>query len=193
MSRIAWLLILVACIIAIYFGVTQYQKSYEVLPAKLPAKPHAPMFGGWQEFTTKKFSVLLPTLPQNAKEKVQNRLYDMYVAEKEDGTIFMISLIDFNQVINPEKTKAILNAIMEDLLSSNPENELKSSNMDTFENVTSLNFTIQNKQIIMKGRAFLEGQTLYVLTYISKLTNKSEDEYKFFINSFHLMKPEKKG
>lgn len=189
MSRILFLLILLCIILFSWFAISHYQKAYEVLPASLPKKLEAPGYKDWHAFTprSQKFSVLLPVLPQHAAENQADRHYDMYVAEKSDGTLFMISLINFKNPVDPKHHEIVLNSIMEDLLNSNSSNELKSSHTDTFENRKSLDFTIENKEIIINGKAFMDDQTLYVLTRIAKLKYEDSKEFDFFIHSFHLL------
>ena len=140
----------------------------------------------WVEFTprSEKFSALFPVTPQHATENQGEREYDMYASEKEDGTLFMISLINFKKPIDASHHEVVLNSIMEDLLSTNPANELKSSASGTFENRKSLDFTIENKELIIVGKAFMDEQTLYVLTYISKIKNFDKSEVDMFMHPF---------
>ncbi len=184
-----FLLILFSIVVISWFALSQYKKSYELLPAALPKKLEAPANKDWREFTprSQKFSVLLPVLPQHASENQADRHYEMYVSEKNDGTLFMISLINFKNPIDTKHHEVVLNSIMEDLLNSNPTNELKSSNNDTYENRKALDFTIENKEIVINGKAFMDDQTLYVLTRISKLNQQDKKEFDFFIHSFHLL------
>lgn len=192
--RLLFLLIVFTSIGICWFAITHYKKAYEVLPAKLPAKIELPEFQGWQQFSppSKAFSVLLPVLPQHATANQEGRNYEMYISQLENGTIFMVSLIRFKNPFEDKYTEMLLHTIMEDLQHSNPENKLESNQMKTFAEHKALEFTIVNKEIAMKGMTFVSGQTLYVLSYISKLSNPNKKEYDYFLQSFHLNQEVKK-
>lgn len=189
MSRTLALIVILAFILLGWFGISHYQKTYEMLPANLPKKLEVPETKSWVDFTPRsdKFSVSLPVTPQHATENQGDRNYDMYASEKENGTLFMISLISFKNPIKANHHEVVLNSIMEDLLNTNPANKLKSSASTTFENKKALDFTIENKEIIIVGKAFMDEQTLYVLTYIAKLNNLDKDEVDKFMHTFHLL------
>jgi hypothetical protein len=189
MSRTLGLVILFGIILLAWFGLSQYQKSYKILPAKLPEKLAVSPTQEWKEFIprNKKFKVLLPTLPQHATEEQKERSYEMFVSEENNGTLYMISFIEFKVPIDAKHHQVVLNSIMEDLLNSSQNNELKSSNTDLFEGREALEFDIENKDVAIFGKAFLDEQTLVVLTRISKQAFKNKKEFDYFINSFHLL------
>ncbi len=195
MSRIIFLVLVFALVIFSYFMVRGYKDTYKILPANLPNELEVPEFAGWREFTppTKRFSVLLPVLPQHATEVVkdpvsqQDRTYNMYVSEKLNGTIFMISLIDFSKPFNPDQMDTALTNMMNDLVKTNPNNKLKYSEFATFKDQRALKFVIENNKIIIEGTTFILGNTLFVLTRISQVAQENDEEYQFFLNSFHLL------
>ena len=103
-------------IVLLFLGITTFvtlyfaKDSYKILPLE-EEKPDVTLevynFQDWKEFSSPdgEFNVLFPTLPQHAKENLTDpktnevRKYNMYVAEKNDGTIFMISLISFPDML----------------------------------------------------------------------------------------------
>lgn len=151
-------------------------------------------FQKWHEFNspTAQFKVLFPTLPQHATDTIddpktkQSREYDMYVAEKDNGTIFMISIIKMmNKDVKIDENA--LTAVMDDILVANPQSKLKTMQVGTYQSHPALDFSIENDQVNIDGKAFLEGNTLYLLTSAAKLPNYHKNEFDFFVNSFQLL------
>jgi ATP-dependent helicase/DNAse subunit B len=154
-------------------------------------------FETWHEYTapSSKFKVLLPVLPQHGQDTVNvpdapgKREYDLYVSEKDDGTIFMISLI---KILNDEKLdENTLTAVMNDILKASPNNKLKIMKMGKYKQYPAIDFSIENDQVNIDGKAFLVGNTLYLLTSVSKMMNYKKQEFEFFVNSFQLLNAER--
>lgn len=150
----------------------------------------------WHEFTSPSgsFKVLLPTLPQHATERLddpktkEKRQYDMYVSEKDNGTIFMISIITLLDQKEAKLDESMLSSVMSDMLATNPENKVKLMQMGTYKQFPAIDFSIENNQLSIDGKAFIEGQTLYLLTSVGKINQYMKQEFDFFVNSFELLK-----
>lgn len=146
----------------------------------------------WHEFVSpmQKFKVLLPTLPQHAQENVndpkthQRKEYDMYVSEKDNGTVFMISLITIGS--EGQLNEEALSNVMHDMLTGNPRSKLKNVKMGKYHGYPSLDFSIESEQAIIDGKVFLSGSTLYLLTSASRPEQYSRQEFDYFVNSFEL-------
>lgn len=151
----------------------------------------------WHEFTppSGKFKVLFPSLPQHAQEKLgdpktkEPRQYDMYVSEKDNGTLFMISLITLLDTNKKKLDESMLSGIIDNMLSASPNSKVKNMRMGSYRDYPSIDFSVQNEQVNIDGKAFLVNNTLYILTAISKLSNYHREEFDFFINSFQLTPP----
>lgn len=151
-------------------------------------------FQYWYEFSAPngKFKVQLPILPQQATENIsdkntgETRKYDMYVAEKQDGTIFMISLITFQNLTDNFDKDKLMRTMMNDMLESNPNNELHSVEMGKYKGLDSLDFSFGNAEMTIDAKTFIVDDTLYVLTRILKSQDHDPNEFNFFINSFDL-------
>ncbi len=151
-------------------------------------------FHQWHEFSSPKakFKVLFPTLPQHATDtiddpqKKEKREYDMYVSEKENGTIFMISIIKMINTDVKIDENALTN-VMNDILANSPQSKLKTMQMGTYQALPSLDFSIENDQVNIDGKAFLDGNTLYLLTSAAKIPSYEKGEFDFFVNSFELL------
>lgn len=194
MSKILWVAGLAALVIA-GCVVFYFSRDFSQTAAKqqeLQEYANA-QFETWHEFSAplSKFKVLLPVLPQHGTDTLddpktlEKRAYDLYVSEKEDGTIFMISLIT---IMNgtPKVDEKTLTAVMNDILAASPDNKLKIMKMGTYKQYPALDFSIENGQVNIDGKAFLVGNTLYLLTSVSKLVNYKKQEFEFFVNSFQL-------
>lgn len=151
-------------------------------------------FQKWHEYSppSGKFKVLLPTLPQQAQEKLQDpntketRQYEMYVSEKEDGTIFMISVITMLETGQNKIDDGVLKKVVNDLMTTNPKNKVKKMEKGSYKEYPAMEFSIENDQVNIDGKAFLAGTTLYLLTSAAQLQNYQRPEFDFFVNSFQL-------
>lgn len=198
MSKFLWTFLL---ILILLLGYTTYKLSTNI--AYLKPISDSPQIGNlerfnfqnWQEFTApgEKFRVLLPTLPQHAVDKVKSasenleRKYDMYVAEKSDGSVFMINLITF---LNPQESKdpeKLLRSMMEDMLASNKDNQLIQMNATQYLNHPALDYSYENKDTRVDAKTFVDKQTLYMLSRVVKRSNYNKEEFDFFVNSFELV------
>ena len=149
-------------------------------------------FETWHEYTAPegKFKVLLPVLPQHGQDIVDmpnapgKREYDLYVSEKDDGTIFMISLITIMNKENLDENT--LTAVMNDILKASPNNKLKTMTKGKYKEFPAMDFSIENGHVNIDGKAFLVDNKLYLLTTVSQLTNYKKQEFEFFLNSFQL-------
>lgn len=156
-------------------------------------------FQSWHEFVspTGDFSVSFPALPQHAAETLKDpktkepRQYDMYVAEKGNGTIFMISVIKLLDSAPAKLQEEMLPSVINDMMSSSPKSRLKTMKMGRYQEYPSIDFSFENEQINVDGKAFISGNTLYLLTSIAKLADYKRNEFDYFINSFKLMNGKK--
>lgn len=177
-------------LLAARFGSTSLQTLTEK-PAQAKVETE---FQDWKEFTppNSKFKVLLPSLPQHATEKLNDpktqepRQYDMYVSEKDNGTLFMISQITMLDTPNLKLDETTLSNIMNEILATNPKGKLKKMEMGKFHELPAIDFSIENDQANIDGKAFLMDNILFLLTSVSKLGNYNKSEFDFFVNSFQL-------
>ncbi|MBA3957081.1 MAG: hypothetical protein H0X51_01620 [Parachlamydiaceae bacterium] len=148
----------------------------------------------WHEFVSpsKTFKVLLPSLPQHATEKLDNpktkevRKYEMYVSEKDNGTIFMISLITMLDSSSARIDKEVLTNVVNELVANNAQSKIKKMEMGTYKGYSSLDFSVENEKATIDGKAFIVNDTLYLLTSAAQVAHFQQAEYDFFINSFQL-------
>jgi len=192
-------LISFAVIVIVFVGFLVYRVSMNplgYLPVdEVKAAQKEPEFNHWREFKSPdgKFKVCLPYLPQHAKEVVNDqktekkRTYNMYIAEKPDGSIFMVNEITFHGETVLEKDK-LMRKMMNDLIASDPSNVLNSVQKGRYKGHESLDFSFENPSMIVEAKAFMENNTLFMLSHVSRAGNGKE--YDFFVNSFELQKSE---
>ena len=198
MGRILLIIIVILVGGASIFVITNAKNMYKVIPVDLPAKQLNAMddskYDNWKEIQSKngEFTVQFPVLPQHTYENRKDpqtqevRRYDIYVSEKGNGTIFMITMITFPAGKITESGGKLLNNAMNDMLQTNSKNKLKTMKIGSFQKAEALDFSIENDQIVIDGKAFMLGNTLYVLSAIGKNETYNTKEFDHFANSFKL-------
>ncbi len=180
---------------------------YKVLPLRqaepnaLGAAPPEEVFNDWLDFKSPKggFHAFLPVFPQNAKENVTDprtkevRKYDMYIAEKGDGTIFMVSLITLPKVPEKGEEQKYLQGLIDNMLAGNESNKLVDSKITTFKTYPAIDFAIDNQDLAIKGIVFIKKDLLAILTRVSKIANRNNNEFTFFSNSFNFNPPKEEN
>lgn len=181
--------------IALYTGFNWFVKdAWKAFPSGPTMEAKLSPRAAWQDFTppTGKFKVSLPLLPQHATESVTDPLtkssrdYEMYVSQEADGTIYMISSIQFRNKRDLIDSEGLLKATVSDMMKANPDNTLVKSQSTVFNGFPAQEFVIQNPQMTLEGRAFIDQQTLYILTTIENGKNYKPDDFNYFIKSFQL-------
>ena len=113
----------------------------------------------------------------------------MYISES-NGKVFMISVIAF---LNKDKVKneeTILKGIVDDMVSSNPGNKLEKIQYGNLDGHKTADFLISNTAYAITGKAFIDGNQLYVLSTLSKTPEEAKSEFDYFVKSFKLMNNE---
>lgn len=158
--------------------------------------PPTNISNGWRNFEPQsgKFSVDLPVIPQHASDMIndnatqQLKRYEMYVAEGSDGAVYMINLVTYQ---NPEDVKdksGLFQSFMDDMLSSNPRNQLVSSSDIQFNGLEGKDFQMKNDDATVNSKMFLDGNTLYVLSKVASPSIPENGDYQRFISSFKINK-----
>jgi hypothetical protein len=151
----------------------------------------------WYEFTAPEgtFKVLMPGLPHHATESNQEsksnemRHHELYVASKEDGTLFSVYLVTFPQRKKEELNPEFLLSFIKEMLDSNQTNKVQYVKPITFNKINAVDFSVENQEAMIDGKAFFKDNTLYVLSTTAKMDRRNKKEYEFFVNSFQLGTP----
>lgn len=150
----------------------------------------------WKVFTPRSqlFKVSFPHKPQYAKDFIaipnsdEKRRYDMYASEKVDGSLFLINVITYPSEVNTDPAEEILRQNIDELMHNKPDNRLTHMEKSSFDNLHAFDFTIENSDFFVEGKAILDGHIVYMLTYTTRDDNFDPEEYQHFINSFHLLR-----
>lgn len=186
-------LIILAMIVLFFLNL---KKSWEVLPVYPATEMPGAGFQNWNMFNDpeKEFQVMFPSVPKNASKELRNEQtaevskQNVFVAEKTNGSIYMISRVEFpSQELVKEDTK-VLKAAVDDLVNANPKNQLISAKEENFQGKKALRFEIRNQDVYTQGVAFLRDSSLYVLTTISRSENRDDKEFSNFLSSFKYTK-----
>lgn len=192
MVRIIFILGATFSLLFLILGGWYLKDSYKLLPIQQSANLVPPPFFEWRDFTSREghFSVQFPTLPQYASQVVKDkdekkaRSYQMYVSEQNNGVIYTVSIIRFlDEKQSPEwMQKTVVNEI----LASNPSNQLKDMKIGKYESFKTLEFSIENPTLIIEGTSFMKGEYLYLLSALYPKANYQRADYEHFISSFEL-------
>lgn len=171
------------------------KSAYKALPMETATEVELPPFADWREFTPQagKFKVLLPIVPQYAKAAVEipntdkKRRYEMYISEKVNGTIFMISVITYPPDFDTSDKEQMLNNIINELVTTNAGNRLKEIKNTVYQGHQAIDFNIANKEFDVQGKTFMIDKTVYFITYIARLSDVDNNEYNYFIKSFQII------
>lgn len=193
MSRFAFFLVIVIIALLSFLAVNALKSSYKILPIQAAKKVDQVPFSDWHKFESSddNFTVKLPVVPQHASQTItdpktkQLRVYDMYVAQKEDGTIFMVSLIKFHD-LGTQLDESLQKTIVNDMVASNPQNQLKNMQIVDFQNHKALDFSIENSALTILGKTFINNNILYLLTTIFNNDALDARDFEYFVNSFSL-------
>ncbi len=195
MTRLIFYLVIGGMLLFMVFAFWNMQDTYKILPMNAPKKLKFEKFETWVEYTppTEKFTVMVPVRPQHASERLvdpttrQLRVYNMYVSESLDGTAFMISLINFPDLDAATVNKDhLMSRAMHDMVSSNKKNELVDLEKGFFKGFNSFDFKIQNPINVIQTKTFVDGNTMFVLSTITREQEDKSEEYDYFIESFKL-------
>lgn len=195
MTRFLLALFATVALVLIILSIIFFKDSYRILPISGSDPRLMSQFADWQDFKAPKgaFEASFPTIPQHAAQTVrdpktgQARNYDMYVAEKSNGTIFMVSLIEFPGYTG--SLEDLKKTVINDLLVSNPQNQLKSMTVGIYKLFPTIDFVITNRITTINGRIFSDGNVIYLLSGIFSNAFFNQEEYDHFINSFEWMLP----
>lgn len=154
-------------------------------------------FAAWHEYIapSDQFRVLMPTPPHYATENIADpktsemRNYQIFVSTKDDGSIFSVYLISFTDKFRKSYDEAFLENFMREMLNSNPKTNIKNIKLVDFRKGKAVDFDLETQDVNILGKAFLDGQTLYILSETTKPQGKDLKEFEFFVNSFQLTKP----
>jgi hypothetical protein len=146
----------------------------------------------WIDYSpsNKTFQVKLPSLPQTTSKTFtdpntqEKRSYEMFVSEKKDGTVFLISIINFKDLKSNVQDDEMLTAVANDMMTTHPDNKLIKTEAGKFKGNPSLKFELASDKVKIDTLTFIIGKKLYVLNRVAPAGSSDMKEFDFFTNSF---------
>ena len=177
--------------IMLFFYAKQSYKIFPVTEMRARDESASPYLE-WQKYTppSKAFTVMMPLIPQHATEKITDkntgavRLYNMYVAEKANGTIFMVNLITFVDGIKEEEGLKILKSLMEEIIGSGKDIQVLSAEEKTFKQLPSLHFSYTRENREIDTILFRNKNIIYMLSSVGNTEHFNPKDFAFFAESF---------
>lgn len=187
MGRIAAIIALIAILLGLLFMFNKPSGTQTAVAKAAPAN-----FEDWHLYTSpsESFKVFFPSLPQNASstltDKVtqQPRTYNTYVSQKPDGTAFIINVITIPE--DKGADEKLLSDLVNELVRANKDNQLKDMKNGEFRKFKSVDFSINNNDVTINGKAIKKGRHIYLISMMKKGDQPDPNEYLFFINSFEV-------
>jgi len=188
MNKTVVLSICALLLVGVIFTAVNMKSAYRIIPVNVNEKVTSSPFVDWREFIplSKRFKVMLPAVPQYAKETVdipntdKKRYYEMFISEKASGAIFMISQITYPADYDTKNARQLLQAVVDEMVKTDPNNQLNYANDATFLTYPAIDFNITNKDFGVDGKAFMTEKTVYLLTHIAKNSESGQEDKPFF-------------
>lgn len=191
MSVKSWIILAILFVIAIFAYDFLTKKTERIIPPTYKED-----YSKWKDFTAKDggFSARFPEMPQYAsatedtpfagtKEKV---VYQVYASQGEDGTTFLVKVIQYPQSAALGEEDVLFDDIVRDMIMHNANSKLVQSRKGTFLGRTTRDFEIEAPGFMIRSRAFFVGKKLFVLTVMDRNPHHLDDDFNAFINSFQL-------
>lgn len=170
------------------------QSAYRLLPANVREPMPVVPFGGWREFSSAdgQYTVKFPDIAQHATDTVGQRLYDMTVAERANGTTFMVTRITFTGD-DVDQTNRSLESFRDEIVASQPRSRVTEEHAARVGDHPALVFEMDNVTARSICKLFFVGDTLFMVMVISPKAFYRQEDVDYFFNSFQLHPVTKTG
>ncbi|MBN2478644.1 MAG: hypothetical protein JXA94_00285 [Parachlamydiales bacterium] len=113
--------------------------------------------------------------------------YDVYLSEiEEENSMCMLVITHFPDKVDEAKQTASLEGFLNGILNHNQDKKLIFAEFTDFQNRNALDFLVQNKERLFKGKAILDNDKLYLVT-LEYDSNKNLDlMFDKFLSSFSI-------
>lgn len=147
------------------------------------------------------FNATFPRQPDHVKQNMQVKgeardlEYDVYVADLDRKSVFMVLSAKYPSEVPQEHTVSSLEHFLNSILVQNPNNQLVFADLVDVQGHQAMDFFIRTQSpsspstvIYFKGRVLLAKNYLYLLAMECEQKNYEDIHYKYFIDSFELVK-----
>lgn len=150
----------------------------------------------WKDFISKggRYKVAFPSYPQHVSEtlKMQNGKfsikYDAYIAEQGVDALYMVLIAQYPKTQVRPDPEAGLKAFLNGLLAHGESSQLVQVDWQEFQGFSSVDFLINTAGILLRGRAVMVNNSLYLIAMESHETRFRTENFQYFIETFTLVK-----
>lgn len=141
-----------------------------------------------------KCNAMFPRNPDHVRQNMamkgesKDLEYDVYVADLERRSVFMVLIAKYPGEVKDEYTVGSLEHFLNSILVQNPNNQLVFANLVQVQGFQGMDFFIRTNDVYFKGRVLLAKNYLYLLAMECEKQNYQDEHYQFFIESFELVK-----
>lgn len=170
------------------------ESAYRLLPANVREPMPAVPFAGWRDFTSAdgQYSVKFPDIAQTAQDTVGQRLYDMTVAERANGTTFLVTRITFTGDAVDQIHRS-LDSFRDEIITSQPGSVITEQQATHVGDHPALMFDMDNVRARSVCKLFFVNDTLFMVMVISPKEFYRQDDVDYFFASFALHTLKKPG
>lgn len=168
----------------------------ESVPTAAMREEGTSVFRDWREFEFKPghFKVFLPGLPQHVADTIidqktqEPHKYETFAVASDSGAAFMINAITLSDKVVPNEET--LRGVVRGMLERNKDNTLNKMTSGSFHGLRALDFSFNKGDILVAGKVFAYGDTIYILSMLNGKDVFDKKELDFFISSFHIIEDE---
>lgn len=195
MSRTISILLIIIALGLAWFFFFQRSDIHNSIDSASKSTEKSLLFSNWHDFKAPsgKFHAKLPNLPQHAadtrvdEKSKESRDYEMFLTADDDGAAFSINTITFKDKAEQTLNDEFLEQTINEMLSNTSVGSVKSVKLVPYKNgKKAVIFSVENERGLLKGQAFLNGNTLYVLTSIHAQNNQKPETVDYFFDSFEI-------
>lgn len=207
MSRSLTILILLTTVIIGFFLIYNLKDSYKILPFKetpeeetsvkdlMNGNPEMTSNRNWRLFVSpqKNFKAYLPALPQHTSDTIldsetkEARKYESFYVADDFGPAYMINTITFPRSVENESIDETLKSVVNDILARNKNNKLNNMKIGHTGKFKSLDYQLENNDVVISGKVIAHGDTLYVLSMMTKNDSFDQKNLDEFVNAFKIL------
>lgn len=150
----------------------------------------------WQDFVSSggNYKVSFPSYPQHVSETLKLQggkvsiKYDAYIAELGVEALYMVLIAEYPKTHVRPDPEAGLKAFLNGILSHGESSRLVEVEWQEFQGFSAVDFLVDNTGILLRGRAVMVDNSLYLIAMESHQSRFRQENFKYFVETFSLVK-----
>ena len=150
----------------------------------------------WQDFVSSggNYKVSFPSYPQHVSETLKLQggkvsiKYDAYIAEQGVEALYMVLIAQYPKTHVRPDPEAGLKAFLNGILSHGEGSQLVEVEWQEFQGFSAVDFLVDNAGILLRGRAVMVDNSLYLIAMESHQSRFRAENFKYFVETFSLVK-----